>query len=121
MLYPPDFEQRTLDAARRWTDDIRDCDRSHMKIVWPGAAPVLRFVFDYQVTSSVTDGDQTVAVNGRPFLGVSLVAQSRSNPLAEGRPLQGEELRRHIRSSIETYLKADGIQMSVKAMQHAHV
>jgi hypothetical protein len=110
MLYPADFEPRTLDSVRRWTDDIADCDSAEISIVWKGQAPFVRFAFGHPI------------LNGRPALGVALVAESRKNPLAPGRLVEGDELRRHVRTSVEQYLHANGIEIARKAMmQNAHV
>lgn len=110
MLYPPEFEKRTLDDVRRWTDDIADCDSAEISIQWRGQAPVVRLIFGHPI------------LNGRPALAVALVAESRKNPLAPGRLLEGDELKRHVCSSIEQYLHANGIEIARKAMmQYAHL
>lgn len=105
MLYPLDFEKRTVANVRRWTDDIEDCASAKIEIVWHGQAPVVRFAFGHPILC------------GRPTLGVALVVTSRSNPFAPGRLLQGEELRRLVRDRIEAYLKLNGIQIARKALQ----
>lgn len=110
MIYPPDFVKRTLDDVRRWTDDIADCDSAKITVLWRGQAPVVRFAFGHPI------------LFGRPTLAVALIANSLSKPFAPGRLLQGDELRRHVRSSVETYLHANGIQIARKAMmQYAHI
>lgn len=107
MILPPDFEARTLEVVRRATDDIADCDSADISVIFQGAAPAVRFVF----------GDPRLI--GRAALSVQLVAESRKNPLAPGRLVHGDELRRHVRNSVEQYLKLNGIEISRKAMNHA--
>lgn len=104
MIYPPDFEKRVLDDVRRWTDDIAECSSAELSILWHGQAPSVRFVFGHPMR------------HGRAGLVVMLVAESLSNPLAPGRLMEGDELRRHVCNSVETYLKANGIQIARKAM-----
>jgi hypothetical protein len=107
VLYPPEFEARTIDVVRRCTDDITDCATAEVSVEWYGQAPVVRFVFGHP------------KLRGRPALGVALITESRKNPLAPGRLIQGDELRRHVRDSVERYLKANGIEIARKAMSHA--
>ncbi len=105
LLYPLDFEQRTLDDVRRWTEDLPDCASAEISVVWNGQAPAVRFVFGQPIFF------------GRPAFAQQLVAESRSNPLAPGRLMQGEELKRVLRDGIERYLKLNGIQLARKVLQ----
>ncbi len=104
MFYPNEFEPKTLDNVRRWTDDIADCDTAEITIQWHGQQPIVRFAFGHPI------------LNGRPSLGVSLVSESKKNPFAPGRLLDGDELRSHVRNSVEKYLHSNGIQIARKAM-----
>lgn len=103
MIFETDFEKLTVDLARRCTDDIVECDTAEVSVIWHGEAPYIRFVF----------GDKRLF--GRPACGVAMIAESRKNPLAPGRLVNGDQLRRHIRDTIEAYLKAEGITISRKA------
>lgn len=110
LLYEKDFEKRVVENVRRWTDDISDCDTADISIQWQGQAPIVRFAFGHPV------------LNGRPTLGIALVAESKKNPLAPGRLLEGNELKAHVRGSIERYLHANGIQIARKSMiQDAYI
>lgn len=103
MIYPPDFEKRTVDEVRRITGDIADCDSAEVSVIFYGGAPAVRFVF----------GD--ARLRGRPSLAVQLVSESRKNPLAPGRLVEGDRLRRHVRDSVEGYFKANGLEVTRKA------
>lgn len=103
MILPPDFEARTVEFVRRITDDILDCASAEISVIFQGAVPVVRFVFGHP------------QLCGRAALGVQLVTESRKNPLAPGRLIEGDQLRRHVRESVETYLAANGIELSRKA------
>lgn len=109
MVFPPDFEARTVDFARDATRDIGECAAADVSVQWYGAAPMLRFVFG------------RLGQSARPALGVQMITESRKNPLAPGRLLSGDELRRHIRKSVEAYLKVNGIEVTRKAFSNAHV
>lgn len=109
MVIDPSFERRTVDEVRRFTDDIAECDAAEISITYHGPVPVVRFVF----------GDKRLL--GRPALGVQMVTESRKNPLAPGRVIEGDELRRHVRNSVEQYLKLNAIEVTRKAMTHAHL
>lgn len=109
MILPPDYERRTRETVRRFTDDIADCDAAEIDVIHVGQVPMVRFVF----------GDPRL--RGRPSLAVQLVAESRSKSLAPGRLIEGDELRRHVRNSVEEYLKNNGIEVTRKAMNHAHL
>jgi hypothetical protein len=109
MIYAVDFEPRAIEAARKATDDIVQCRDAEVTVIWYGQAPAVRFAF----------GD--LRLRGRPTCGVQLVAQSRKNPLAPGRLLEDDELRRHVRDTVEAYLKMNGIEIARKYMENAHV
>lgn len=105
MIFAPDFERRITETARRHTDDIVQCDQADLDVMWVGGRPILRFIFR-----------GLPGLSGRPYLGVGLVAESRKNPLAVGRLLEGDELRRHVIDSVEAYLKANGIEITRKVL-----
>ena len=104
MILSADFEARTVEVARRLTDDIAECEAADISIFFIGQLPLLKFVF----------GDKRLI--GRPALHVQLITESRKNPLAPGRVIQGDALRRHVRESVEAYFKLNGIQISMKAV-----
>jgi hypothetical protein len=104
MILEPGFEKRTEDAVRRLTDDIAECERAEIKVIWRGAIPLVRFRF--------TDPRLPA---GCPMLAVQLVTESRKNPLAPGRVVAGDELRRHVRDSVENYFRHNGIETTKKA------
>lgn len=93
MILPPDFEARTVEDVRRFVDDIPECASAEISITWQGQAPSLRFAF----------GDPSE--HCRPILVANLVAESKNNPLAPGRLVHGDTLRRVIREWVEIYLK----------------
>jgi len=105
-VYPPEFEKRTLDDVRRWTDDMADCDNAKISVEFYGGAPGVRFLFEHPLLKQ----------NGSPCLIVMMVAESRKNPLAPGRLMQGEELKRVVRDRIDAYFKLNGLQIARKAM-----
>lgn len=110
MIYPLEFERRAIDAARRFTDDIAECERAIISVIWVGNAPLLRFLFD----------DPRLPA-GAPTLAVQLITESRKSPLAPGRVVEGDRLRRHVRDSVEAYLKANGIEITRKVFANAYV
>jgi hypothetical protein len=110
MLFPVDFDRRVVDEARRFTDDIVECDRAAVSVIWVGQAPLLKFTFD----------DPRLPA-GSPTLAVQLITESRKSPLAPGRLVEGDRLRRHVRDSVEAYLRANGIEITRKVFQNAHV
>lgn len=105
MILPADFEQRTLELVRNCIHDIPECDQAQIKIVFQGQAPAIQFAF----------GDPTWGGDKRfwskPTLTIGLVAESRQNPLAPGRLVTGDHLRRHLREWVEDYLKLCGIEI----------
>lgn len=106
-IIDPTYEPRTIELARRCTDDIAQCDAAEVSIVWRLGVPLLRFVFG------------ELSELGRPSLNVQLVAESRSNPMKPGRVLEGDQLRRHVRDSVEGYLKLNGIEITRKVLNNA--
>ena len=109
MILPPDFERRTVEEVRRSVDDIEQCADAEITVTFQGQAPVLRFVF----------GDASERC--RPMLVVNLVAESRKNPLAPGRLVQGDQLRRVVREWVENYFTLQGLPISRRATNHAAV
>ncbi len=107
MILPPDFEARTVEEVRRFVDDIPECAAAEISVTWQGRAPSLRFAF----------GDPRQRC--RPILVVNLVAESKKNPLAPGRLVQGDVLRRVVREWVETYLKLQGPYNSEKVKNNA--
>ncbi len=107
MILPPDYERRTVGEVRRSLDDIPECASAEISITWQGQAPALRFAF----------GDSSERV--RPILVVGLVAESRKNPLAPGRLVGGDQLRRVVREWVEEYFKLQGLPISKKELNHA--
>lgn len=109
---PLDYEVRTVETVRRFVDDIVECDRAKIRVCWEdigkGKVPLLEFIFN----------DPRIRC-GSPMLAVQLVADSLKNPLAPGRVVDGDELRRHVRNSVEVYLKLEGISITRKVLQHA--
>ena len=101
MILPPDFEQRTVETVRRFLDDIPECAGAELSVEWQGQAPALRFVF----------GDPRLF--SRPLLMINLVAESAKNPLAEGRLLEGDMLRRVVREWVERYFKLQGVPITI--------
>lgn len=106
MILDPNYKKRTLDEVRRFVGDIAECDKATVDLLFEGGRPIVKFVFDIPTKY------------GKPSFGVALVAESKSRPL-EGRLLEGDELRRHVRSSVEQYLKLNGINISTKAILNA--
>lgn len=109
MILPPDFEPRTVEEVRGFLDDIPECASAEITIVFQGQAPCLRFAF----------GDPRLRC--RDLLVVNLVAESRLNPLAAGRLVTGDALRRVVREWVETYFKIQGVPLSKKVVNHAAV
>jgi hypothetical protein len=109
MILPADFEARTIETVRRFTDDIAECGAAEISIVFQGSVPTVRFVF----------GEPHL--RGRPALGVQLVTESRKNPLAPGRLVEGDQLRRHVRDSVERYFQLNGLELTRKAMNDARL
>ncbi len=108
MILPPDFEARTVDTVRRLTDDIVECERATIRVDFAGEAPIIEFIFQ----------DPRLKT-GSPMLGVQMIAYSRKNPLAAGRIVEGDELRRHVRDSVEQYFKMNGLAITKKVVQNA--
>lgn len=109
MILSADFESRTVETVRRLTGDIAECESAEITVLFQGAVPAVRFVF----------GDPRLL--GRPSLAVQLVTESRKNPLAPGRLIEGDQLRRHVRDSVERYFKLNGLEISRKAMTNARL
>ncbi len=107
MILPPDFERRTVEEVRRSVDDIPACAGAEISVVWQGQAPALRFAFG--------DPDDRV----RPILVIGLVAESRTNPLAPGRLVGGDQMRRVVREWVEEYFTLQGVPISKKVVSHA--
>jgi hypothetical protein len=106
-MFETDFEKRNIEAARNATYDIADCDRADVDVIWSHGVPLLRFIFGHP------------QLRGRPSLAVQLVSESRKNPLAPGKAIEGDKLKRHVRESVETYLKANGIEITRKVFENA--
>lgn len=100
-IYPPDFKARHVDLCRRILDDIGDCARADVSVRFMAGAPHLVLAFHLPQTRH------------QPALAVRLVTVSRSNPLAPGNPLEGDRLRRAVRTAVETYLHKHGIRIPV--------
>jgi len=109
MILPPDFEVRTVEEVRRFLDDIPECADAEITVTFQGQAPCLRMVF----------GDPRL--RARPLLAINLVAESRKNPLAPGRLVSGDTLRRVVREWVENYFKLQGVPLSKKVESHAAV
>lgn len=106
MILPPDYEARTVEEVRNFTDDIKECAEAKVSVVFQGAVPSVEWTFNVP------------SLRGRPTLTVQLVTESRKNPLAPGRLIYGDELRRHVRSSVERYFQLEGLTLTRKAMQN---
>ncbi len=106
MLLPPDYEQRTIEEVRNFTDDIKECAEAKCSVVFQGAVPSVEWIFNVP------------SLLGRPTLTVQLVTESRKNPLAPGRLIKGDELRRHVRDSVDRYFKLAGHTLTRKAMKN---
>jgi hypothetical protein len=106
-VYPPDYEQRTLDFVRKVLDDVAAWREADMQIMWAAGAPVLWLVFrKFAETSG--GGLFPTAI---PAFCFRLVSISRSKPLAPGRLIEGEELKRCLRDAIELYMHKHGIRI----------
>lgn len=103
MIFPVDYEQRTLDEVRRCTDDLVECNDATISVLFHVGVPVVEFIFNIQHK------------HGKPMFHVQLVAESRKNPLSQ-RLIEGDELRRWVRSSVENYFKKEGLTLNRKAM-----
>lgn len=99
LLVPGDYETRTLEVARTLLQDIVPCRDADYRILWMGGAPHLVVAFHLPETVH------------QPACAVRLVTLSRSDPLKAGTHLEGDRLRRHIRTSIETYLHKNGVKL----------
>lgn len=99
------FERRTADVVRRFLDDIAECARAEIRVVWRQGVPFVRLRF--------TDPRLP---EGCPMLNVQLVTERRNELVAPGRVIVGDELRRHVRDSVEAYFKINGISITRKAM-----
>lgn len=102
-IYPPDYEARTVELARRMLDDIPECAAARFAVQWIAGAPVLVVVFT-----------QFAAPDGViPAFMLRLVCIPRSAPLQPGSPLEGERLRRALRSGLEDYMLRHGIRVPI--------
>lgn len=110
MLYPPDFDKRAVEIARRATDDIVECDRADVSVIHEESAPMIRFIFAEDLRARFISA---------PAFFIELVAHSRKNPLAPGRLLEGDEIRRRVRESVEQYLKMNGIEVTRRKVENA--
>lgn len=119
MILGPDFEARTVEQVRRWTDDIEECSMALISVVTYGGVPSVEFIFNDQ--TPVAREAKAAGLRGSPLLNVQMVAESRNNPMKPGRLLASDELKRHVRTSIETYFKLNGLEITRKAFLHAHV
>lgn len=99
LLHPVDFEQRVVDSCRGILDDIEECARAEMRCQFFGGVPHLVIVFEHP---HLTD---------KPACAVRLNTISRSSPLAAGQPLEGDRLRRAVRSATEQYLDRHGVRL----------
>jgi hypothetical protein len=106
-VYPADYEQRTLDFVRKVLDDVPDWRDADIGIKWAAGAPVLWLVFRKFAERS-GDGPFGVAI---PAFCFRLVSISRSKPLAPGRLIEGDELKRTLREAIELYTHKHGIRV----------
>lgn len=102
MIYPPDFEARTVEAVRRILDDIPECASAEISVVFDDQEPRLRLAF----------GDPKAF--SRRMLKIGLLAQSRQNPLAPGRLIPTAQLQRHVREWVEEYFKIQGTPLTKK-------
>lgn len=109
MILPPDFEARTVEEVRKFTDDIKECAEAKVSVIQQGAVPCIEWIFNVP------------SLRGRPTLTVQMVTESRKNPLAPGRLIAGDELRRHVRDSVDRYFKLEGLTLTRKVMQHVVV
>jgi len=103
VIFPADYEARTLDVVRRCTDDIVECDEATINVLFHVGVPMVEFIFNIPHKG------------GKPLLHVQLVAESRKNPLSQ-RLIEGDELKRWVRSSVENYFKKEGLTLTRKAM-----
>lgn len=108
MFFPVDYEQRTVDTVRRCTDDIVECAEADISVLFHVGVPMVEFIFNITHKS------------GRPAFHVQLVAESRKNPLSQ-RLIEGDELKRWVRSSVENYFKKEGLTLTRKMVTHGIV
>jgi hypothetical protein len=80
-------------------DDIKPCFLAEMKVRFIAGVPHLIIVFEHP------------NLEAKPACAVRLVTISRSNPLAPGNPLEGDRLKRVVRTAVETYLHKHGIRI----------
>jgi hypothetical protein len=98
QLYPNDFEKRAVDSCRGVLDDIPECSAAEMSVRFMAGIPYLVMSFDLP------------ALEYKPACAVRLTTISRSNPLAPGAPLEGDRLRRAVRTATEQYLHHHGVR-----------
>lgn len=105
MILPPDFEKRTVEAVRQVLGDIPECAAADISVTFEVGEPRLRMVF----------GDPRLF--SRPMLKISLLAESRKNPLAPGRLVSTSQLQRHVREWVEEYFKIQGTPITQKVQE----
>lgn len=104
-LLDPGYEKRTEYEVRMLLDDIKECARAEIKVIWRGQVPLIRLRFS----------DPRLP-DGCPMLNVQLMTESIKDPLKAGRLVTGDKLRRHVRDCVEAYFKINGIEITRKAM-----
>ena len=104
---PEDYDKRALETAKEVLADIPECKDAEYGITWVNAAPMLWITFS-NLPEVCEKSELGVAI---PAFAQRLVAISQSEPMRPGRPLEGDELKRALRTNIENYLHKHGIRL----------
>jgi hypothetical protein len=103
-IYPIDYEARTIEVAKKLLDDIPECTDARYQVRFLGGAPVLIMSFPrFELALGVI-----------PAFALRLVTISQSEPLRAGAVLEGDRLRRALRTNLETYMYRHGIRVPVE-------
>lgn len=107
LWLPPNWEKRQLEAVRGFLQDLPECKGAEFGITWSNGAPLLWIVFS-NLPDACEDAGIGVAI---PCFALRLVKISQSAPLSPGPPLEGDELKRSLRTNLETYFHKHGIRL----------
>lgn len=99
LILENDYEERTIEVARNVLDDIEPCRKADFFVKIMSGIPFLILAFHVPETQN------------QPALAIQLVTVSISNPIMGGQRLEGDRLRRKIRSSAEDYLHKHGVRL----------